>query len=189
MAAVVALWMSTGGDPVRPVSAEDQSAGSDKSEGNEDAADDSSVSPAEARQRAELLHETLTAALDSIHRSYFKRDGGTPVPSRVLESVFFRIKQQSGIEASWLAVNTPAMSLDHEPKDSFEKHAAKALASGQRSFEQEEDGRYRRVESITLFASCLQCHLPTVQVPKRQRVAALSISVPFTRKQQSEKKR
>ena len=189
MATVAALWMSTGGNPVRLVSAEDQSAGSEKNAGNEDPADAARVSLREARQRAELLHETLTAVLDTIHRSYFKRDGRLPVPSRVLESVFFRIKRQTGIEACWLAVNTPAMSLDHEPEDSFEKQAAKALAAGQRTFEQVEDGCYRRAESITLFASCLKCHLPTVQVPKRPRVAALSISVPFGRMQQSEKKR
>jgi hypothetical protein len=59
----------------------------------------------------------------------------------------------------WLAVNTPAMHLDHEPKDAFERKAVEVLASGKGVFEATENGIYGFAGSITLSSECLSCHL------------------------------
>ena len=134
---------------------------------------------AAAQTQADLLHQTLTATLSVIHRSYFKGGETLPVPSRALEDVFYRLKRNAKIEARWMAVNTPAMSLQHKPRNAFEKRAATALARGQRTFVQVDQGYLRRAGAITLFSSCLKCHSPAAPGKKRNPVAALVISVPL----------
>ena len=62
-----------------------------------------------AQTQADLLHQTLTATLSVIHRSYFKDGDTLPVPSRALEGVFYRLKRNANIEARWMAVNTPCL--------------------------------------------------------------------------------
>ncbi|MEE3371908.1 MAG: DUF3365 domain-containing protein [Planctomycetota bacterium] len=133
-----------------------------------------------AQTQAELLHQTLTATLSVIHRSYFKGGETLPVPSRALEGVFYRLKRNAQIEARWMAVNTPAMSLEHKPRNAFEKRAATALARGQRTFVQVDQRYLRRAGAITLFSSCLKCHSPAAPGKKRNPVAALVISVPLS---------
>ena len=137
------------------------------------------VAVAVAQTQADLLHQTLTATLGVIHRSYFKGGETLPVPSRALEDVFYRLKRTAKIEARWMAVNTPAMSLQHKPRNAFEKRAASALASGQRTFVQVDQGYLRRAGSISLFRSCLKCHSPASPGKKRNPVAALVISIPL----------
>lgn len=63
------------------------------------------------------------------------------LPARALEDVFDRVDRKSGVKASWIAVNTRAMSVDHEPKTEFEKKAAEEIAKGKLE--------YSRVEKDT----------------------------------------
>jgi hypothetical protein len=132
----------------------------------------------EARGQAELLHETLHATLQVVHRRYYREDEGLPIPSRSLESVFAKLSRQRDIEFHWLAVNAQAMSIDHEPQDEFEHNAVKALRRGEESFEQVEEDVYRRAGAITLFSQCLKCHAPN-RMSTSDRLAGLVISIPY----------
>lgn len=71
------------------------------------------------------------STLYSMHRNYFKPDKQMPIPSRALEGVFYSVSRRWGVEARWLAVNAQAMSLDHKPKDQFERAAVKSLRRSQ----------------------------------------------------------
>jgi len=133
----------------------------------------------EARRQAKLLHSTYEAALHTVHREYFREAGRTPIPARVLEDVFYWVDQETHGETRWIAVNTEAMSIEHNPKSEFEKQAAKVLATGEEEFEQIEPGMYRRAGAITLFASCLKCHESALtQLRTKRRVAGLVINIP-----------
>jgi hypothetical protein len=136
------------------------------------------VSVAEARERARLLHQVYAASLDVIHHYYFRGEGRT-LPARALEEVFAEIDEQSKIKARWIAVNTPAMSISHEPKSAFEKEAAAQLAAGKSDYDRVEDGYYRRAGVIPLGAGCVTCHTRFFQAPaKTPRFAGLVISIP-----------
>jgi hypothetical protein len=141
--------------------------------------DKPSLTIEEARARAVLLHEAYTGTLRAMHRHYFRDDGKQPVPSRVLEEVFSDVARRWDVEARWIAVNAQVMSLGHEPKDDFEKQAARQLAAGKEHFEQVEEGVYRRAGAIALFSSCLKCHAPAPMRPDAYRVAGLVIRVPL----------
>lgn len=150
-----------------------------------EAAEDESKTPVpelsveEARRQAKLLHNTYEATLHTVHREYFREGGRTPIPSRVLEDVFYWVDQETHGETRWIAVNTEAMSIDHNPDSEFEKQAAKVLSTGKEEFEKVEDGMYRRAGAVTLFASCLRCHESALsQQRSKRRVAGLVISMP-----------
>lgn len=132
---------------------------------------------AEARARARMLHQTYEATLQALHRRYFRDDGKLPVPSKVLDEVFSNLEYRSDVKARWIAVNAQAMTLDHEPKDDFEREAARQLVKNE-EFERVEDGVYRHAGAITLFASCIKCHAPPPMRPDVHRVAGLVISLP-----------
>jgi hypothetical protein len=132
----------------------------------------------EARAQARLLHETYEATLQALHRRYFRDDGKAPIPSRVLDEVFSDLSFRSKIKARWIAVNAQAMSIEHEPRDDFEKEAARRLTKGNEEFERVKDGVYRRAGSIPLFSSCIKCHAPPPMRPEVSRVAGLVISIP-----------
>ncbi|MBI2480315.1 MAG: DUF3365 domain-containing protein [Planctomycetia bacterium] len=133
----------------------------------------------EARRQAKLLHSTYEATLHTVHREYFRESGRTPIPARVLEEVFYWVDEETHGETRWIAVNTEAMSIDHNPKSEFEKQAAKVLATGEEEFEQIENGMYRRAGAITLFATCLKCHESSLtQLRTKRRVAGLVINIP-----------
>lgn len=133
----------------------------------------------EARGQAKLLHTTYEATLIAVHRAYFEEGKRMLVPSRVLEDIFYWVDHETKGETRWIAVNTEAMSIDHEPESEIEKKAAKVLASGEEEFELIEDGVYHRAGAVTLVASCLRCHEPNLfQKQKRKRVAGLVISIP-----------
>ena len=141
--------------------------------------DSHALSLQQARSRARLLHDVLSDTLDVIHRDYFGDGGGRKVvPSKALESVFYRQRRKWKVKAKWLAVNADAMHVDHKPKDAFEKRAVRALSRGKREYEEFSAGRYRRAAEIPLFESCLKCHLVLRSNNKRRRVAALVISLP-----------
>lgn len=136
------------------------------------------VSVEVARDRAKLLHEVYTATLDVIHERYFHGERAV-VPARALEDVFAEVERKYNVEARWIAVNTKAMSLNHEPKGEFEKDAAAALAKGETEFERIEKGEYRRAAPILLHAECVSCHTAFfTQVPKTPRYAGLIIRLP-----------
>jgi cytochrome c553 len=135
-----------------------------------------------ARDRAKLLHEVYTATLDVMHTRYFHGERAI-VPARALEDVFAEIERKSQVKARWIAVNTKAMSISHEPKGEFEKDAAAALAKGESEFEQIEKGEYRRAAPILLHSECVSCHTAFfTQAPKTPRYAGLIIRLPVVEK-------
>ncbi len=136
------------------------------------------VSVSEARERAKMLHDIYEATLRTIHSRYFKENAGVPIPSRAMEDVFARVTRRSKVTARWIAVNTQAMSLEHEPEDAFEKDAVRILSSGSQEFERVENGVYRRAAPIALFDSCLKCHAPPPIRVTNARYAGLIIGMP-----------
>lgn len=131
-----------------------------------------------ARVKAELLHDAYSATLDVIHERYFRNDRSA-VPARAMEDVFDMMARQSKIEARWIGVNARTMSINHEPKDDFEKSAAEAIRSGKEFFERVEDGHLRRAGAIPLTAGCLTCHGTFGLETKSPRYAGLVIKVPL----------
>lgn len=132
-----------------------------------------------ARRQSKLLHETYVATLHTVHRTYFDEDSRDVIPARALENVFKEIDKETGGQTRWIAVNTPAMNIDHKPKEGFEKDAARQLARGDREFERIENGVYHRAGAISLFAGCTKCHLSGIRPQQKVRsVAGLIISVP-----------
>jgi hypothetical protein len=139
---------------------------------------DRRVSVAQARDRAKLAHEVYAATLDAMHHHFFRRDRAV-LPARALEDVFAQVGKRAGVEARWISVNTPPMSVGHEPKTVFEKAAAAAIAGGKESHEQVEDGVYRRAGAIPLGTGCVSCHTRFSTAPdKTPRFAGLVVSVP-----------
>ena len=132
---------------------------------------------AAARDRARVLHAAYISTLDAIHRYYFRANQAV-LPARALEDVFDEMAETQGIEARWIAVNTPAMSIQHEPKTPFERQAASAIAAGRTEFEQVESGVYRRAGAIALADGCVACHMGSARPPNTQRYAGLVISMP-----------
>ena len=52
-----------------------------------------------------------------------------------MEEVFRQIDAEIGGKTRWIAVNTPAMNIDHSPQEGFEKDAARELKQGKHEFE------------------------------------------------------
>ena len=134
-------------------------------------------SVAEARERARLLHETLHATLQIVHHQYYRENQGLQLPARTLKQVFAEVARRSDVRLQWLAVNTDAQNIDHNPKTEFEQNAAKSLATGKPEFESVEHGTYRRAGAITLHDECLSCHFPN-RTTAKERTAGLIISMP-----------
>jgi hypothetical protein len=136
------------------------------------------VSVEEARKRAKLAHSIYSSTLDVIHHRYFRNDRSA-IPARTMEDIFQEVSSEENMQARWISVNTRAMSIDHEPEDEFEKSAAKAIASGQESYESVVDGNYRRAGAISLMnRGCLGCHLGFGASTKIDRFAGLVITIP-----------
>jgi hypothetical protein len=140
------------------------------------------VTVAEARERAKLMHNIYAATLDVMHHHFFRRDRSV-LPARAMEDLFAKMEKQSNIKAGWISVNTKAMSVQHEPKNEFEKQAARAITAGKNEFELVEKGVYRRAGAIPLGAGCVSCHTGFfTKTPQTQRFAGLVISVPIQEK-------
>ena len=107
------------------------------------------VSLSVARDRATAMHDIYAATLETMHRHYF-HDNRAVLPARALEDVFGRHAELSGTQSRWISVNTSAMSVNHEPKDDFEKQAARAIASGKPVYERVEKGFLLRAGAIPL---------------------------------------
>lgn len=146
------------------------------------AAPDNRVPVAVAKDRAQLLHRVYAATLETMHHHYFRREGAV-LPARALEDVFADLDRQADIKTRWIAVNTPAMSINHEPKTAFEKKAAEEIAAGKDEYARVEDGHYTRAAAIPLGAGCVSCHTKFFTAPpKTPRFAGLVISIPVTDK-------
>jgi hypothetical protein len=155
---------------------------SDRSSGAPDSLNDSiknRVSVAVARDRAKLMHSIYAATLDVMHERYFHRERAI-VPARAMEDVFSEIQRQSHAEARWIAVNLKPMSVDHQPKTTFEKRAAKEIAAGNPEVEVVEKDYYRRAGAIPLTSNCISCHSGFFRNPDNQpQFAGLVISIPI----------
>lgn len=150
-------------------------------DGIQESADTGHTAPttvAEARGRARILHETIHGALQVMHRDFFREDEKLTIPSRSLEDVFRELARSFDVEVHWLAVNTEAMNVDHEPQSEFEKRAVKALASGKSEFESSDQDVYRHVGVIRLASQCLKCHVPR-RTSTKDRAAGLVITMPL----------
>lgn len=132
---------------------------------------------AAARERAKLVHDIYTVTLDVMHERYFRNDRST-IPARAMEDVFAEVARTNKIDARWIGVNARTMGINHEPKDEFEKNAARAIGSGQEDFEAVENGVYRRAQGVPLAVGCLTCHGSFGMVPKTPRFAGLVINIP-----------
>jgi hypothetical protein len=133
---------------------------------------------AAARERAQLMHQIYTATLDAMHHYYFHANKAV-IPARAMEDVFAEVAHASQTTARWIAVNTKAMSIDHEPETEFEKAAAAELAAGKPAFESVEGDTFRRATPIPLTAGCVGCHTGAFSKPTSlPRVAGLVISIP-----------
>lgn len=130
----------------------------------------------EARDRAELLHDVYLSVLDVMHERYFHGDRAV-VPARAMEDVFRRMERSKHYQSRWIAASLAPMSINHEPKSEFEKHAAGRLARGDDAVETIEDGFYRRAGSVVLTGGCVNCHARTFSSTKDQ-YAGLIISIP-----------
>ncbi len=136
------------------------------------------VPVAVARDRAKLMHQIYASTLKVMHHRYFHEDKAA-IPARAMEDVFSEISWRAKIDARWIAANTQAMSLDHEPADEFEKQAAKEISAGKDEYESIEKGVYRRAGAIPLGAGCVNCHTGFSGLPpKSSRYAGLVISMP-----------
>lgn len=136
------------------------------------------ITVAEARERAKLMHAIHSATLEALHHHYFRREGAV-LPARAMDDVFAEVNKATKIKTRWIAVNTPAMSVDHKPQTAFEEDAAAALGSGHDAFERVVKGVYHRAGVIPLGSGCVSCHTRFGAPPtKKQRVAGLVISIP-----------
>jgi hypothetical protein len=140
--------------------------------------DEKRVSVAVARDRAKLLHDVYSTTLDSMHRHFFRREGAV-LPARALDDVFAEVDRKTKIKSRWIAVNTPAMSISHEPETAFEKKAAAELADGKAEYESTDKGEYLRATPIPLGAGCVGCHTKFGATDnKKARFAGLVVSIP-----------
>lgn len=135
------------------------------------------VSLAVARDRAQVLGDVYLSTLHVMHDRYFHGDRAV-VPARAMEDVFSDVQRQSHVEARWFAVSLNAMSIDHEPKSTFEEHAARRIKAGQQQVEAVEEGYYRRAVAVSLGGGCLHCHEGFGKTSTVPRFAGLVISIP-----------
>jgi hypothetical protein len=135
---------------------------------------------AEARGRAELLHETFHAVLQVVHHQYYREDEGLAIPAATLKKVFGELASRKQVEVRWLAVNAAAMNSDHLPQNDFERKAVAAIGAGKDEYVAVEQDVFRRAAPITLSSECLKCHAPT-RSSTNDRLAGLIISMPIRR--------
>ena len=95
---------------------------------------------AEARRQAKILHTALHSTLQIVHHRYYHEDQSMPLPAATLKDVFAELEEEEGIKLRWLAVDGKAMNVTHEPQNTFEIQAVKALKSGKDEFELIDDG-------------------------------------------------
>jgi len=132
-----------------------------------------------AREQAALAHQIYASTLDVVHQHFFRNDHAI-LPARAVEDVFEKVARKTQVEARWIAVNTKAMSVNHDPESEFELHAASEIGEGKEFVERIEEGYYRSATSIPLGSRCIGCHTGVFSAPpKSPRFAALVISIPI----------
>ena len=132
----------------------------------------------EARGRARLLHALIHGTLQVVHRDFFDPDQRDDIPSASMENVFDDLEENWGVTIRWLGVEGKTMSVDHKPKDAFERKAVDVLESGKEEYDAVEGNRYRYAGAIVLHNACLKCHVPN-RTSLEDRTAGLVISMPF----------
>lgn len=167
LAGVLLVTVSLFGEPPKP----------EKSESNDKPDSKKRLPVALARERAKLVHNIYATTLGVMHHRYFRNERSI-IPARAMEDVFSSIAREEQITARWIAVNAKVMSINHAPRDNFEKEAAKAIAAGKGSFERIEDGMLRRAQAIPLSAGCVSCHGEFGAPPRTGRFAGLVINLP-----------
>ncbi|MCE9534426.1 MAG: DUF3365 domain-containing protein [Planctomycetes bacterium] len=136
---------------------------------------------AKARKQAELMHSMYANTLDTMHHYYFHANRAV-LPARAMEDIFSKMEKQTNVKARWIAINTKAMSVNHEPKSDFDKQAATAIAAGKGEFEQVQEGVYHRVGAIPLGSGCVNCHTGFfAKAPNTPLFAGLVISFPLAK--------
>ena len=132
-----------------------------------------------AREKAALLHKVYASTLDIVHRHFFRNDRAI-LPARAVEDIFEDVERETKIKSRWIAVNTKAMSVNHEPESEFEDFVAKELSNGKELVEKVEDGYFRSAMPVPLGAKCVGCHTGVFSAPpKSARMAGLIISIPI----------
>ncbi|MBS0209886.1 MAG: DUF3365 domain-containing protein [Planctomycetes bacterium] len=139
------------------------------------------VSRDEARRQARLLHQAMHNTLQAVHHQYFHEDENLVLPAAMMKDIFDELEQEQRVKLRWLVVDGTAMNSDHKAKNQFERDAVEALKAGQREFEWEEQGHYRRAGAIALLNPCLKCHVPN-RTNLEERTAGLIISIPVKAK-------
>lgn len=131
-----------------------------------------------AKDRARVMHTIYAATLDAMHHHYFHANKSV-LPARALEDVFADVARDTKSTARWIAVNTKAMSVDHEPATEFERKAAAELSTGKAEFTTVENGYFRRAGGIQLGAGCVSCHTGAFsKPPTTPRYVGLVVSIP-----------
>jgi len=134
-------------------------------------------SPAEARERSEILHELIHQMLPAVHENYYREDEGLLLPATTFGRVFEKFAERRNINIRWLAVDAEPMNVDHRPQNDFEHAAVKALKSGESAWEETSGGQYLYAGAIRLTSQCLKCHVPN-RTSTRDRIAGIVISMP-----------
>ncbi|MEW4491073.1 DUF3365 domain-containing protein [Thalassoglobus sp. JC818] len=115
---------------------------------------------AHARRLASILFESVHGSLQVMHRDLFQEEESLQIPSRSLEDVFGVLKRKYNVQLRWLAVDTPAMNIDHEPSNDLEKEAVRVLRNPEGHFESVEGNQFHFAGRIRLSTTCLGCHVP-----------------------------
>ncbi len=153
----------------------------DAASAREDSADTSPLSVDDARRQARILHRVYIATLDAMHHYYFHANKAV-IPARAMEDIFADVSDETRATARWIAVNTKAMGVDHEPEGPFERDAAAALGKGATEHELVEDGVYHHAGAVPLADGCIGCHVGALAKPTRiPRVAGLVITIPVSK--------
>lgn len=159
--------------------AEPPKTSTDEAAPSQDETADEPLTVEEARRQSRLLERTYVTTLRMMHRRYFDEDERHPIPARTLEEVFKEVDAGTQRTTGWLAVNTPAMNVDHEPEPGFETDAVEALSDGKEAFERVENGVYRRAGAVPLAGGCLKCHVSALtKRVSTPRIAAFIVSMP-----------
>ena len=140
-------------------------------------ADGSRPTVEEARERARLIHASLSGALEVMHRDFFRRGESKAIPSESLQDVFDALAGRFGVTVRWLATEETVMNVEHKARDAFGRQALKAVGEGLREYSAVEGGRLRFAGSIVLQNQCLKCHVSN-RTSLEDRFAALEISLP-----------
>ena len=178
---VVSALVAFGADGAKPGELEAPESKAPESAATESKAGEAKPQPVTmevAKDRARFAHQVFSTTLDVMHEHYFHPNKAV-LPARAMEDVFSEVARQSHVEAKWIAVNTKAMSVHHEPETDFEKQAAKEIATGKEAVETVDAGFYRRATAIPLTAGCVGCHAGLFAAQgKTQRFAGLVVSIP-----------